>query len=141
MIKLGETYKNKCGNDVRIICVDKRGDLPIVGIVSSNHCGKEEVMTYTTGGTYWVRLREWSDFDLIIPEDYSTYIIDEPVMVRDGDSSAWVRSYFAGVSPVDGRPCAWDKQRTSWTETTRIVWSQCRRPTKEELEKRNESTN
>ena len=50
MIKLGETYKDKSGNDVRIICVDKRGEFPIVGIGSINHCGKEEVMTYTTGG-------------------------------------------------------------------------------------------
>ena len=131
MIKLGKTYKDKCGNDVRIICVDKRGEFPIVGIVSINPRGKEEVMSYTSEGSYLVY--EDSPHDLIPPEDFRTYIIDEPVMVRDGDSSAWVRSYFAGVSPVDGRPCAWDKQRTSWTETTRIVWNQCRRPTNEEL--------
>ena len=131
MIKLGETYKDKCGNDVRIICVDRRGNLPIVGIVSSNHCGAEEIKTYTSKGTYWAK--EGSDYDLIIPEDYSTYVIDEPVMVRDGDSSAWVRSYFAGVSK--DRATCWDKQRTSWTETCRVVWNQCRRPTKEELAK------
>ena len=133
MIKLGETYKDKSGNDVRIICVDKRGEFPIVGIVSINPRGKEEVKTYTSEGSYLVY--EDSPHDLIPPEDFRTYIIDEPVMVRDGDSSAWVRSYFAGVSPVDGRPCAWDKQRTSWTETCRVVWNQCRRPTKEELGK------
>ena len=132
MIKLGETYKNKCGNDVRIICVDKRGDLPIVGIVSSNHCDKEEVMTYTTGGTYW--LREWSDYDIIIHEDYSTYKIDEPVMVREGDTSTWNKRHFAGVS--NGKPCTWYCGNTSWShcdEGDAIPWRQCRRPTPEEL--------
>ena len=131
MIKLGETYKDKCGNDVRIICVDRQDDTPIVGLLMMED--RECLAGYTAGGQYIPD--EPSANDLVLPEDYSTYKVDEPVMVRDGDSSAWVRSYFAGVSPVSGRPCAWDKQRTSWTETTRIVWDQCRRPTKEELGK------
>ena len=100
MIKLGETYKDKCGNDVRIICVDKRGEFPIVGIISINPRGKEKVMTYTSEGSYLVY--EDSPHDLIIPEDFRMYKIDEPVMVRDGDSSAWVRSYFAGCLPLTG---------------------------------------
>ena len=128
MIKLGETYKDKSGNDVRIICVDRGGYWSVVGLVDN-----DILRIYTAEGK--LNMSDESPYDLIIPEDYSTYKVDEPVMVRDGDSSAWVRSYFAGVSPVDGRPCAWDKQRTSWTETTRIVWNQCRRPTKEELGK------
>ena len=128
MIKLGETYKDGNGNDVRIICVDRGGYWSVVGLVDN-----DILRIYTAEGK--LDKSDESPYDLILPEDYSTYIIDEPVMVRDGDSSAWVRSYFAGVSPVDGRPCAWDKQRTSWTETTRIVWNQCRRPTKEELGK------
>ena len=133
MIKLGETYKDKSGNDVRIICVDRKHPThSIIGLIIVND-GCETHATFTKDGQFHFGCN--SRFDLILPEDYSTYKIDEPVMVRDGDSSAWVRSYFAGVSPVDGRPCAWDKQRTSWTETTRIVWNQCRRPTKEELGK------
>ena len=134
MIKLGETYKDKCGNDVRIICVDKRGNLPIVGIVSSNHFGEEEVKSYTPEGTYWVK--EGSDYDLIIPEDYSTYVIDEPVMVWDTDEEMWLRRYFAGVK--DDKPCAWVGGTTSWTSDDPkniTLWNQCRRPTKEELGK------
>ena len=130
MIKLGETYKNKCGNDVRIICVDKRGGLPIVGIVSSNHCDK--VMTYTTGGTSWVR--EGSDYDLIIPEDFSMFEVDEPVMVRDIYGEMWLRRYFAGVK--DDKPCTWCNGATSWSvdySEDMLAWEQCRRPTKEEL--------
>ena len=134
MIKLGETYKDKSGNDVRIICVDKRGEFPIVGIVSINPRGKEEVKTYTSEGSYLVY--EDSPHDLILPEDYSTYIIDEPVMVRDNDEEMWLRRYFAGVK--DDKPCAWVGGTTSWTSgdpKNITLWNQCRRPTKEELGK------
>lgn len=134
MIKLGETYKDKCGNDVRIICVDKQGNLPIVGIVSINPRGKEEVKTYTSEGSYLVY--EDSPHDLILPEDFRTYIIDEPVMVRDTDEEEWLRRYFAGVKA--DKPCAWDYGATSWSVSSpdhMPAWDQCRRPTKEELEK------
>ena len=132
MIKLGETYKDKCGNDVRIICVDKRGNLPIVGIVSSNRFGEERVEAYTSKGTYWVK--EGSDYDLVLPEDYSTYKVDEPIMVRDTDEGVWLRRYFAGVKADN--PCAWDHGATSWSVSSpdcMLAWNQCRRPTKEEL--------
>ena len=134
MIKLGETYKDKFGNDVRIICVDKRGECPIVGIVSSNPCGKEEIKVYTSEGTHW--LKEGSGYDLILPEDYSTYVIDEPVMVRDHDKEEWLRRYFAGVKA--DKPRAWNCGTTSWSvgsPDNTLAWNQCRRPTKEELGK------
>ena len=132
MIKLGETYKDKCGNDVRIICVDKRGEFPIVGIASINPRGKEEVTAYTTDGTYWVR--EWSDYDLVLPEDFSMFEVDEPVMVRDTDEEMWLRRYFAGVK--DDKPCTWCSGTTSWSVVSSehvLAWEQCRRPTTEEL--------
>ena len=134
MIKLGETYKDKSGNDVRIICVDKRGEFPIVGIVSINPRGKEEVMSYTSEGSYLVY--EDSPHDLILPEDFRTYKIDEPVMVRDRDEEEWLRRYFAGVKA--DKPCAWDNGATSWSvgsPDNMLAWEQCRRPTKEELGK------
>ena len=133
MIKLGETYKDKCGNDVRIICVDKRGEFPIVGIVSSNHCGEEGIKTYTSEGTYCVNAG--SDYDLILPEDFTKFEIDEPVMVRDTDEQMWLRRYFARVR--GGKPCVFCGGATSWSidrPSDILPWSQCRRPTKEELE-------
>ena len=132
MIKLREVYKDRCGSDVRIICVDKRGEFPIVGIVSINPRGKEDVMSYTSEGSYLVY--EDSPNDLILPEDFRTYIIDEPVMVRDGDEDEWLRRYFAGVR--GGKPCVFCGGATSWSmdrPSDILPWSQCRRPTKEEL--------
>ena len=132
MIKLGETYKDKSGNDVRIICVDKRGEFPIVGIASINPRGKEEVMSYTSEGSYLVY--EDSPHDLILSEDYSTYKVDEPVMVWSEESDRWLRRYFAGVR--GGKPCVFCGGATSWSmdrPSDILPWSQCRRPTKEEL--------
>ena len=132
MIKLGETYKDKCGNDVRIICVDRQDDTPIVGLLMMED--GEYLAGYTAGGQYIPD--EPSANDLILPEDFSTYRIDEPIMVRDRDNEVWVRRYFAGVK--DDKPCAWVGGTTSWTSDDPkniTLWNQCRRPTKEELGK------
>ena len=131
MIELGKTYKDGFGNDVRIICVDRKGDWSAVGLVVASHeC--ESIVTYTAEGKSNA-LGE-SPYDLIIPEDYSTYKIDEPVMVREGDTSTWNKRHFAGVS--NGKPCTWYCGNTSWShgdEGDAIPWRQCRRPTPEEL--------
>ena len=134
MIELGKTYQDKSGNSVRIICVDRKGGAPFSVIGLCNECGMEDIKSYTAEGT---RHRvSGSGYDLILPEDYSTYVIDEPVMVRDTDEELWLRRYFAGVR--GGRPCVFCGGATSWSmdrPSDILPWSQCRRPTKEELGK------
>lgn len=126
MIKLGEIYKDKSGRDVRIICVDRKEKYSVIGLINGDaiHC-------YTAKGTYHgIPVK----FDLVLPEDFSTYVIDEPVMVRDHDKEEWLRRYFAGVKA--DKPCAWDDGATSWSVGSpdhMLAWDQCRRPTKEEL--------
>ena len=132
MIKLGEVYKDRCGSDVRIICVDKQGNLPIVGIVNTEGCDKGYVESYTFEGKYL--LYEDSEYDLILTEDFRTYKIDEPVMVRDNDEEEWLHKHFAGVK--EDKPCTWNCGTTSWSVGSpedMFPWNQCRRPTKEEL--------
>ena len=136
MIELGKTYKDGNGNDARIVCTDRAGDYPVIGLLryATDH---ESIATYTATGM--ANLVAESTFDLIIPEDYSTYKIDEPVMVRDHDNEVWLRRYFAGVKA--DKPCAWDNGATSWSVSSpdhMLAWEQCRRPTTEELEVRNE---
>ena len=56
-------------------------------------------------------------------------------MVRNSDGQIWYRRYFAGVSEV-GRALAWAAGNTSWSckgATDVSGWSQCRKPTAEEL--------
>ena len=132
MIKLGETYKDGLDRDVRIICVDRQDDTPIVGLLMMGY--REYLVGYTAGGQYIPD--EPSANDLILPEDFRTYKIDEPIMVRDSDKGEWLRRYFAGVKA--DKPCAWDYGATSWSVSSpdhMPAWNQCRRPTKEELGK------
>ena len=126
MIELGKTYPDKSGNSVRIICVDKLGGDPIIGLFTD--LGTECVRAYQPNGSY---CRMAHQFDLILPEDYSTYVIDEPVMVRDRDEHDWSRRNFAEVE--NGKPCTW-VSGTKWQSSDyTIPWDQCRRPTAEEL--------
>ena len=128
MIERDKVYKDVSGADVRIICVDRRGDYPIVGLKTVSDV--EHVCHYDSNGTASICN---TAYDLILPEDYSTYKIDEPVMVRDYDSQTWDRRHFAGVK--NGKPTAWLLGYTSWTNDEPDVrtWKQCRRPTPEEL--------
>ena len=132
MIELNKVYKDRRGNDVRIICVDRKHPThTIIGLVSYGS-KTESISSFTEDGRFYYPGN--SSDDLILPEDYSTYIDGEPVMVRINDESTWFRAYFAGVQ--DGKPTAWANGVTSWTRLNEpaIAWNQCRRPTKEELE-------
>ena len=129
MIELGKTYKDGLGRDVRIICVDRKDvSYRIIGLFM----GKESEITsfYSKDGKSSVCR---SEYDLILPEDFRTFAIDEPVMVRYSDDEPWERENFAGVDE-DGNATAW-YWGTKWaSKGKREAWSQCRRPTKEELE-------
>ena len=128
MIELGKTYKDNNGRDVRIICVDRKETYSVIGLINGDAIG-----CYTAKGMYHgIPVK----FDLVLPEDFRTYIIDEPVMVRDNDEEMWLRRYFAGVK--DDKPCTWNCGATSWSINSpegMLPWNQCRRPTKEELGK------
>ena len=129
MIELNKTYKDGLGRDVRIICVDFNYQQPIIGIVSSDF--GDFIACFTAEGRYI--LEEPSANDLILPEDFRTFAIDEPVMVRDRDVGTWVTGNFAGVD-FKGRALVW-RCGTKWhSEGETVSWNQCRRPTKEELE-------
>lgn len=125
MIELGKTYPDKSGNSVRIICVDRTGGCPVIGLVAGY-----EIRCYSEDGVPNYIAPEYA---LVLPEDYSTYVIDEPVMVRDNDADYWRESHFAGIH--NGRPCAFHGGATSWTSNNKTAerWNQCRRPTKEEM--------
>ena len=48
MIELNKVYKDRRGNDVRIICVDRQDDTPIVGLLMMEDV--EYLACYTAGG-------------------------------------------------------------------------------------------
>ena len=130
MIELNKTYKDGLGRDVRIICVDFNDQQPIIGIVSGDF--GDFIACFTAEGRYI--LEEPSANDLILPEDFTKFAIDEPVMVRDYDNQDWMRWHFAGVAN-NGKARAYVDGKTKWSSQGYFLsWNQCRRPTKEELE-------
>lgn len=129
MIELNKTYKDKSGNDVRIICVDRKHQThPIVGLTFDG-ASYEAYASFTEDGRFNYGCA--SIYDLILPEDYSTFKVDEPVMVRNRDNHEWQSENFAGVR--DGKASTW-VHGTKWASDGGVaMWNQCRRPTKEEL--------
>ena len=124
---MDKKYKTKDGEPVRILCVDKPGEYPVVGLIGSSI----HVEVWTLQGQYYedkpyrhdlVEVSEWDDFK-----------IDEPVMVRDSEKENWKKAHFAGVS-CRGYAKTWQDGETSWTsDASTLTWKLCRKPTAEEL--------
>ncbi len=129
-ISMDKQYRTRCGHSVRIICTNKQGGHPVIGLVSSGN-SDESAEFFTSEGDHDI-----SDWSLVEVTPYDGYQIDDPVMVRDHDDQEWNRRHFAGVSP-EGLAVTWSWGKTSWTARRpdeRENWSECRRPTEEELQ-------
>lgn len=89
-LKVGDVVKDKTGNDVRIVCVDARGDYPIIGLVKLSKTDK--IISYTKKGHYVLYLEGAND--LVLTEK----------------KKGWVNIYreFAECKPsnVSGRRCS-----------------------------------
>ncbi len=132
VISMAKKYKNKHGDEVRILCVDRADKYyPVVGLATGED-GREVTATYTINGKYYPSDR--SDADLVEISEWDDFKIDEPVMVRDADGIQWHRRHFARIEK--GKPAAWENGKTNWTTSNNnqiTTWEQCRRPTKDEL--------
>ena len=67
MFEVGKTYKNVDGEDVRIICIDKPGEYPMVGIVGD--C----IGTFTLDGRLDSCVKSGND---LIPPEKSIYVVE-----------------------------------------------------------------
>lgn len=64
------------------------------------------------GSTY--NFREWLNSEYVEPPvDWSKVAVDTPILVRDIESDAWTRRYFAKYE--DNTVYAWDGGTTSWS--------------------------
>jgi len=136
-IRLDGKYRTENGTTVRIICTDRVDNLcPCIGLWQFGN-GSEGVVYITEDGRY--NLGDLGGKQLIEVSPWSDFQIDEKVMVRDQTTKTWLRGYFAGISDY-GLPTTWYGNRTSWSiaalrlSCLRYTWTECRRPTPEELE-------
>ena len=73
-----------------------------------------------------------SGYDLIEIQPFEDFKDGDPVMVRDYDEKEWQRKYFKEAK--NGKAVCYVGGQTKWTtDGYAIGWSQCRRPTPEEL--------
>ena len=106
-----------------VLTVTAPGDYPVVGYTPTG-----ELYRLPING-----VRIFGGVCLVEISPYADFVIDEPVMVRDGDECDWQRKHFAGFDPKSGKPTA--SYLTAWTREKGKAnyWLQCRRPTAEEL--------
>ena len=129
---MDKKYKTKDGNPVRILCIDKPGDYPVVGLVDSS----TDIDEWTLYGKYYDDCSNSID-DLVEVSEWDDFKIDDPVMVRDSENGPWFKRYFAGVN--HGKPSVWCAGATSWSSESSddfVYWKQFRKPTAEELGKK-----
>lgn len=128
-IQMNKKYKTRSGKDVRILCIDKGGRYPVVGIVDS------DVIFFTETGVTWLQ----GNLDLVEISPFADFKDGDPVMVRNRDDEEWDRRYFHSLTEVDNRlgGCrilVYKYGATKWSGKETNDWAQCRRPTAEELQ-------
>lgn len=66
-IKVGDVYKTKAGGICRIIATDRKGFLPVVGLLSYNSSSVEVTVYYSPNGTHDPVLPSSAETDLVLP--------------------------------------------------------------------------
>jgi len=128
LISMDKEY-TKGGDPVRILCIDRKGDYPVVVLINDKN-NIEPIQTFTAEGSF-VRDEVNPAKDLIEVKKWDQFKIDDPVMVRT-NSEHWSKRYFAGVD--EGKPTTFLSGATSWSKEGGICyWRECRKPTEEEL--------
>jgi len=134
VVSMNRQYHTVSGLHVRILCIDRKGPNPVVGIVRGED-GVEFVHHWELNG---VKSVPGSDPRLSLVEynPFGDLKIDEPVLVRNLNDEDWRRRHFAGVVP-NNRVRTYPEGQTRWSYDPDwgplAEWLQCRRPTSEEL--------
>ena len=132
-LKVGKEYVNRNGTVVEIIHSTEPDVMGFCFIGISRQDVTIIPGTFRPGGQYLEDMDGECSDDLIAEyHEWYDFKIDDRVMVREREDGIWLPRYFAGVK--EGVPYAWYKGTTSWTSDYPLPWSQCRRPTKEELD-------
>lgn len=86
VIKVGDKLKTREGSDVRIICTDKLGPMPIVGLIKFRGKTEELERAFYPNGDYSVRHEE-SNLDLILPQPKTKRVA--PYLQKTIPSAPW----------------------------------------------------
>ena len=131
IVSMDKKYQTRDGRPVRILCVDgPDARYPVLYVLEDSRV----LRTKCDGAFESADSR--SHYDLIEVSPYADFKVDDPVMVRAHTAGdVWHRRYFASIHHT-GEPMTWSEGRTSWSRYDAYdlsTWSECRRPTAEEL--------
>jgi hypothetical protein len=114
-IKVGDVYRTKNDRSVRIIATDRLGtDYPVIGLIKGTD-DRENILSFTREGHSAGTNETLFNTDLILPECYDDWEIDDPIWVWDDNDPTPQPRHFAGVAPI-GDVLAWHAGLTSHTK-------------------------
>lgn len=112
-INLTSTYRTRCGMPVRVICIDrKHREYPVVALVNIDN--QETIWTYSEYGQYSISRPE-NEYDLVEYDLAETFVLDQPIWVRDSILNKWVKRHFHSYEPENKIVYAWGNGKTSFT--------------------------
>lgn len=112
-INLTSTYRTRCGMPVRVICIDrKHREYPVVALVNIDN--QETIWTYSEYGQYSISRPE-NEYDLVEYNIAETFVMDQPIWVRDSILDKWVKRHFRSYDPKNKIVYAWGNGKTSFT--------------------------
>jgi hypothetical protein len=113
-IKVGDVYQTRDGRSARIIATDRDStSYPIVALLRDRR--QETVQTYTRDGRFRGANSLPLVSDLVIPECYDDWKIDDPIWVWDDRTISALPRHFAGLDE-NGKVLAWPDGSTSHTK-------------------------
>ena len=125
-ISMDKKYKTRDGKSVRIICVDAKGDWPIIGLIEIQEV--ESVAAWRADGLYGPTR---SGYDLVETTPYADFYRGQPVIVSESASGCnTARRYFS--HETDGTAYCFLVGGDAWSNGEIMDWAYCRALTAEE---------
>ena len=107
-IEIGKQYRTRSGHNVRILCVDRFGDYPVVALIDNI-----SLLAFTKTGQYH-KSEQSTEYDLIEYNPAQDLKLDQAIWVKDCNDTEWYPRHFKGVSSNGNVEC-WTEGRTSHT--------------------------
>lgn len=129
MVEMNKTYKTRNGMPVRILCNDLRNSTyTVIAAVYDQETGCESTISLSSTGAYIED--EEHDFDIIEVTPYDDFKVDDLCVVWEVENSKEFR-YFSH----EKENLAWcfGSGGTSYTRAATTSWTNCRKPTEEEI--------
>lgn len=112
-ININSFYRTRSGLPARILCVDRKNtEYPVISLVNIDN--QEIILTHTEYGQYAMSKPE-NDYDLVEYDLAETFVLDQPIWVRDSILNKWVKRHFHSYEPENKIVYAWGNGKTSFT--------------------------